>query len=235
MPVNMKTALDILHFFTGVKSTQGKFSSNGKKPKSKICKLCAYVWTFCYLFGFLMTSSKEYGTNKSKISSNIPNFIYRPKTRNTNLQRHLYLVYPRKYDDAVSQHSWQYKLMSQLSNAPTNNACYQCDQKIPSFSLVLFLVHLVCFIVADDQVSSNNLVSLHTLKGLQSICIMECPKFQQLCMVLCENLINANIPHCSKIREAVISQWWDLFEQLKLDLFMSIGIYSFCFVNHLWS
>lgn len=165
VPANASSALDILHFFTGVKSTRSKFSSDGEKPKSKICKACAYVWTSCYLFCLLTTSSQKYGTDKSKIPNDVPNFIYGLKTGNTNLRRHLHQVHPGEYDDAVLQHNWQYKLTSQLSDA-SNNARNQRDQKIPSFSPVSFLEHLVRFIVADDQVSSDDLVSSHTLKGL---------------------------------------------------------------------
>jgi len=54
-------------------------------------------------------------------------------------------------------------------------------------------------------------------------------------MVLRENLIDTNIPRHNKMREAVISQWWDSFEQLKSDLSMGIGILSFHVVDCLRS
>jgi hypothetical protein len=54
-------------------------------------------------------------------------------------------------------------------------------------------------------------------------------------MVLCEGLVYTDIPRRDKMREAVISQWWDAFEQLKSDLSVGIGSFSFHFINCLWS
>jgi len=150
----------------GVKSTQGKFSSNGEKPGPKICKLCVYVRTLWYLFYFLTTSSEKYGTDKSKIPNDVPNFIYGLKTGNTNLRRHLYQLHSEEYNNAIVQHKWTYKLSSEMGDTSTVNARNQHDRGIPSFSLVAFVEHLVRFIVADDQVSPDDLVFLYTLKGL---------------------------------------------------------------------
>ena len=75
----------------------------------------------------------------------------------------------------------------------------------------------------------------HTLTDLQSIHVVECPEFRRLCMVLCETLIDTDIPHRNKMREAIISQWWDSFGRLKLDLSVGIHILSFHFIYHLQS
>lgn len=45
VPANTNAALDILHFFSGTKSTRGKSSSKEETPPLKICKLCSYVST----------------------------------------------------------------------------------------------------------------------------------------------------------------------------------------------
>ena len=91
------------------------------------------------------------------------------------------------------------------------------------------------FVVADDQVSPDGLMFFHTLTNLQLICVVECPEFQQLCMVLCKTLVDIDIPCHNKMREAIISQWQDLFGQLKLDLSVGRHIFSFCCINCLWS
>ena len=83
-----------------------------------------------------------------------------------NLRRHLYQLHSKEYDNAVLQHKWTYKLLSKLGNTSNVNACNQYDWGIPSFSLAAFVEHLVRFIVADDQVSPDDLAFLHTLKGL---------------------------------------------------------------------
>ena len=53
-------------------------------------------------------------------------------------------------------------------------------------------------------------------------------------MVLRETLVDANIPRRDKIREVVISQWRNSFEQLKLDLSVGIGVFSSRLINCLW-
>jgi len=230
-PTKATTAHDIFHFFTGIKPTRGKFSSDGEKPKAKICKLCAYVRIFCYLFYFLMTSSEKYGTDESKIPGDVPNFIYGLKTGNTNLRRHLYRAHAEEYDAAVLQNRWSYKLTSQLANAFTDNARNERDRNIPSFSPAMFVKYLIRFVVADDQVSLDDLAFLHAPKGLQSIRVVECPEFRQLCMFLRETLVDNDIPRRTRMREGVITQWRESFERLKLDLSVGVGIFSFCFIN----
>ena len=154
------------------------------------------------------------------IPKDVPNFIYGLKIRNSNLRRHLHHAHPKEYNAAVTHNKWSYKLTSQLADALTDNAHKERDQNIPSFSPAMFVKYLIRFVVVDDQVSPNDLAFLHALKGLQSIHVVECPEFRQLCMFLHETLVNNEIPHRTKMREGVISQWWESFEQLKLDLSM---------------
>jgi len=234
VPANMNAALNLLHFFSGVKPTQGKFSSKEEAPLN-ICKLCLYVLTFWYLSCFLMISSEKYGSDKSTLPRSIANFIYGSKTRNSNLWRHLLHVHTEEYDKAVVQHKWAYKLSTESRNVSTQIACNQCSWEVPLFSPAVFLEHLTCFVVADDQVSPDGLVFFHTLTNLQSIRVVECPEFWQLCMVLRKTLVDIDIPCCDKMREAIISQWQDSFGQLKLDLSVGRCIFSFCCINCLRS
>ena len=109
-------------------------------------------------------NSEKYGSDKSTLPRGIANFIYGPKTGNTNLRRHLYHVHAEEYDKAVVQHKWAYKLSTQSHDASTQNARNQRGREVPSFSPPVFLEHLVRFIVADDQVSPDDLVFFHTLR-----------------------------------------------------------------------
>jgi hypothetical protein len=84
--------------------------------------------------------------------------------------------------------------------------------------------YLVSFIVIDDQVDSKNLVFFLALTDLQSIHIIKCPEFQQLCMVLHETLTMAEIPGHFKMREAIISCWKASFKKLKVELSVSSRI-----------
>lgn len=133
------------------------------------------------------------------------------------------------------QYKWGYKLSTESRDASTQNARNQRGCEVPSFSTEAFLEHLVRFIVADDQVSSDDLVFFHTLTNLQSIRVVECPEFRQLCMVLCGTLVDGDIPGRDKTREAIITQWRDSFGQLKLNLSVGICILSFRFINRLRS
>src|SRR5713226_4160059 len=182
-----------------------------------------------------MISSEKYGSNKSTLPRGIANFIYGPKTRNSNLRRHLLQVHAEEYNKAVVQHKWAYKLSTKSCNVSTQIARNQHGWEVPLFSPVVFLEHLAHFVVADDQVSPDGLMFFHTLTNLQSICVVECPEFQQLCMVLRETLVNIDIPCRDKMREAIISQWQDSFGQLKLDLSVGRHIFSFRCINCLWS
>ena len=84
--------------------------------------------------------------------------------------------------------------------------------------------YLVSFIVADDQVESKIFVFFLALIYLQSIRVVECPEFRQLCMVLCETLTEAEIPGRFKMREAIISRWKASYEELKVELSVSSRI-----------
>ncbi|KAI9456111.1 hypothetical protein BJY52DRAFT_1224346 [Lactarius psammicola] len=96
-----------------------------------------------------------------------------------------------KYNQAIVEYKWKYRLSTQSDIASTHKNAHNIhNHKLPSFSLAAFLEHLVCFVIANDQ----------------------------LCMVLRKTLIDADIPGHDKMREAVISHWRRLFEDLKLNL-----------------
>jgi len=137
----------------------------------------------------------------------------------------MHWLHASEYDWVVTAHGWAFKLSTETNDASSNVAKSR-DKSIPQFSLDVFLDHLVSFIIADDQVSPNKLMYFLTLTYLQSIRVIECPEFQWLCMVLCESLVDANIPHCNKVREAVICNWNWTFKQLKVKL--SVSLRTFC-------
>jgi hypothetical protein len=178
-------------------------------------------------------SSEKYGSDGSTPADGVANYIYGPKTGNTNLRRHLHSAHGDVYDKVVLQHKWGYKLSTESRDASTQNARNQRDRDVPSFSPAAFLEHLVHFVVADDQVSLDDLVFFHTLTSLQSIRVVECPEFRKLCMVLCETLVDADIPRRDKMREAIISRWRDSFGQLKLNI--SVGIWVYAYTHFVFS
>jgi len=161
------------------------------------------------------------------IPGGVANYIYSVSTRNSNLWNHLYKYHTEDYNRVVQKNQWKYKLSTQLNDAASHkNAGDVCDWALPQFSPSVFLEHLVHFIAADDQVSLNNLVFFHALTCFKSICVVECLEFRQLCMVLHETLVDANIPHHDKMREAIVYHWKKLFEELKADLSVSLPVLS---------
>ena len=195
----------------------------------KACKACMWVPTSSDCNStFLQTSSKVYGCEKEKIPQHISNYIYAPTTRNLNLHCHLYKVHPQDYDKAIVTNGWNYKLSTEVDSTSVHvNKRKLCNEEIPPFTLETFLEHLVHFIIADDQVGLNFLVFFqacwsHT--SFQLICIVKCPEFRCLCMVLQETLVNADIPDHDKMGEAIFNQWRTSFDELKHKLSVSLNV-----------
>jgi hypothetical protein len=55
----------------------------------------------------------------------------------------------------------------------------------------------------------------------QSLNVLECRKFRNLLLLLREDLRDRDIPHRTKIREAIMVAWKDYFVKLKLELAVS--------------
>ena len=60
---------------------------------------------------------------------------------------------------------------------------------------------------------------------MKAIHVVECPEFQDLCMLLRESLTDKDIPRHDKLREAIIQQFLQEFECLKVEL--SVGYIQF--------
>jgi hypothetical protein len=111
-----------------------------------------------YAIVYYLTNNREkYGTDRSTLPDDVANFIYGPKTGNTNLRRHLYLVHPDEYDKAVKDHKWTFRLSTETREPSTQDPRNVRNREVPPFSPAAFLEHLVRFIVADDQVSLDYL------------------------------------------------------------------------------
>ena len=91
--------------------------------------------------------------------------MYSRSTGNTNLRRHLRKVHPVEYDETVLKNKWAFPLSTQ-SGLTTHDACNTSNRDVPPFSSEVFLDHLVRFIVADDQVSRDDLAFIHILTSI---------------------------------------------------------------------
>jgi len=147
------------------------------------------------------------------------------KTASSNLWNHLRKHHAEEYNQAVVDNKWDYTCMTDMNDASAHNVSNAIRRVLPPFSLQVFLEYLVRFIVADDQVHLIALF-LHTLTSRQSIRVVECPKFWQVCMVLRETLSDHNIPHRDQVREAIISHWRRSFEDVRHELSVSLSVLS---------
>jgi hypothetical protein len=115
-------------------------------------------------------SSEKYGSDTSSAPDDRANYIYGPKTGNTNLRRHLHKIHGPEYDEVVLRNKWPYKLSTESRDASIQNPCDQRKRDVPSFSPATFLDHLVRFIAADDQVSPDDLVHSYSHKSSVDPC-----------------------------------------------------------------
>ena len=147
------------------------------------------------------------------------------KTASSNLWNHLRKRHAEEYDQAVVDNKWDYTRTTDMNDASAHNASDAIRRVLPPFSPQVFLEYLVRFIVADDQVRLIALF-LHTLTSRQSICVVECPEFRQVCMVLRETLSDHDIPCRDQVREAIISHWRRSFEDVRHELSVSSSVLS---------
>jgi len=133
----------------------------------------------CTMYGLQMlilvsnditTSSKLHGSDKSTVPESVANFIYAPSTSTSNLRKHLISQHGKEYDKACDKFDWNYRRSteSKKQTAPDKG------RELPPFSPASFMGQLVRFIVADDQVSTNNLFffSLPHKLSVDSCCRM---------------------------------------------------------------
>lgn len=149
------------------------------------------------------------------------NYHYAMKTGTGNLRGHLRSRHYDTYKEANEEHGWGYATTMTCTTGASNPRKLR-DVDIPDFSPQEFIRALVRFIVADDQVSFDDIVFHHTLSHLQSIRVVECPEFRYLCMLLRESLVDADIPCRDKMRKAILKHWRNSFEELKQDLSVSL-------------
>jgi hypothetical protein len=76
----------------------------------------------------------------------------------------MYSQHAAEYDQAVIDNNWNYKLLTDCGDDSTHKIARNSrDRRVPRYSPASFLDHLVYFVVADDQVSLSDIVSIHTL------------------------------------------------------------------------
>jgi hypothetical protein len=118
------------------------------------------------------------------------------------------------------------RMKKEIESAIVNNQPGGPGASRPPFSQSQLLKAIVSFVVADDQVQSMP-HQYYTANHItfQSINVVECPEFRDLLLLLREDLHDRQIPHRTKIREAIITAWKSWFISLKSELAVRITFF----------
>jgi hypothetical protein len=118
------------------------------------------------------------------------------------------------------------RMKKEIESAIANNQPGGPGASRPPFSQSQLLKAIVSFVVADDQVQSMP-HQYYTANHItfQSINVVECPEFRDLLLLLREDLHDRQIPHRTKIREAIITAWKSWFISLKSELAVRITFF----------
>jgi len=83
------------------------------------------------------------------------NYIYSMATAYLNLQKHLTNHHAATYDNAIVENCWNYPLSSDVKSGKSNTV-EACKQQVS------FIDYIICFVVADDQVSNTFSLTITT-------------------------------------------------------------------------
>jgi hypothetical protein len=136
-------------------------------------------------------------------------------TASSNLWKHLLIKHHTSYLDAAKKYKWKLTKSLDVQEKPTVGSSAECQ--LPEYSYDVFVQYLVCFIITDDQVNAAP-PDLHLSLSIptQSLHVVNCPKFCDICWLLQPNL--ENVPHCNSICEQVTVEWAKAFTELCAEL-----------------
>jgi Pyruvate/2-oxoacid:ferredoxin oxidoreductase delta subunit len=80
------------------------------------------------------------------------NYVYGMSTGYLNLQKHLTSKHAADYDKAILENCWNYCPSTNVKSSKSDSGAQNCSLLL--FTQASFLEYIICFIVADDQVSN---------------------------------------------------------------------------------
>jgi hypothetical protein len=149
------------------------------------------------------------------------NFKYSSKTATSGLRSHLERFHKEEYICLSKERGWVVQLSSIKSQQgqSTTGGAINLPRNIV-FSSDAVTDHLICFIVANDQVRLTLLKSesLTSLNYIQSINVIENKQFRELLALFRNDYHDDDIPHRTRIRQSIMEMWLKSFKQLKSNL-----------------
>jgi hypothetical protein len=121
---------------------------------------------------------------------------YKPSCSNSTLRLHLERHHIDDWRALGAQNNWEFPKAN-------NNVATPQDTR-PPFSHKAFLECLVKFVISDDQVFTLNLLRRLLTTSLKSLNVIEGQEFRDLLLILRPDLKETDIPHRTKLRDAII-------------------------------
>ncbi len=84
------------------------------------------------------------------------NYSYSMATGYQNLQKHLASKHTAAYDRTIVEKNWNYHLSSDVKSGKSVEAS---KHSLPLFTQTLFIDYIICFVIANNQVSNAFSVS----------------------------------------------------------------------------
>ena len=147
------------------------------------------------------------------------NYSYSWRTSTSGLRSHLERFHKEEYLRLGKERGW----VIQLASVKSQQAKSAGNLKPRVFfSSDAVTDHLVRFIAANDQVRLTLLEVASWIPFLsiclQSISVVENRQFRELLTLFREDYHEDDIPHRSRIRQAIMEAWQKSFKELKLNL-----------------
>lgn len=150
---------------------------------------------------------------------NSRNYSYSWRTSTSGLRSHLERFHKEEYLRLSKERGWVIQLASVKSQQAKSAGNLKPRVFFSSDAVTDYLVR---FIAANDQVRLTPLeaapLTLVLPICLQSIYVVENRQFRELLTLFREDYHEDDIPHRSRIRQAIMEAWQQSFKELKLNL-----------------
>jgi hypothetical protein len=185
-----------------------------------------------------ITGREEHNALEDKTQwPNNRNYKYSWRTATSGLRSHLERFHKEEYIRLSKERGWVIQLASLKSQQGKSTGANNLPPQI-LFSSDAVTDHLVRFITANDQVRLGlTLLELEFFDSIiinlsiQSINVVENRQFRELLTLFRNDYSDDDMPHRTRIRQAIMETWQKSFKQLKSDLAVWLLVNSLNFYS----
>jgi hypothetical protein len=215
---------EVLHWMSTTFLKKGVQSASARNASKSISKPLLYSFIYTLVRREYQQNTEEWDKKRR--------YIYSSTTATGTLRNHLERFHEQEVIALCQRKGW-----------PINLPKYKSQQalvvqgRVP-FSQEAVLDRLVKFIVVNDQVSISFPDHADYILTFQSINVVENREFRDLLTLFRPDYTNADMPHRTKVRSAIIEAWDKTFVDLKAQLLVSSVQLIFqiliCLQGHCW-